>query len=308
MPAKTWSTDCVRPEQGLSYWREAVCEAVLNVVPQASRERFRASISGQSFGSLRFASFSSTRHFIVREPAQARRAEDDHYLISFQRSGRSGLEQGGRSFWLEPSEIGLMDGAQPFRVSFPAPVSRILAVVPRRRLETRAPWLRDRTLRKISAASPFAVMAREHMAALAGGALDRAQAELLTDNLCNLLALATAEGPREQLHPDTALQAILAWCRQNLADPDLNPRAAAAHFGISLRTLHQRFETTGQSFSRWLLEARLEECHRLLADPHMRGRTISDIAFGAGFGDLSHFSKAFRTRFGETPRDRRNGH
>ena len=106
----------------------------------------------------------------MRDPVQARRGDDDHCLISFQRSGRSGMEQGGRSFWLEPAEIGVMDGARPFRVAFPAPVSRILAVVPRGRLETRAPWLRGRTLRKIAATSPFAAMARQHMAALASAA------------------------------------------------------------------------------------------------------------------------------------------
>jgi AraC family transcriptional regulator, positive regulator of tynA and feaB len=29
--------------------------------------------------------------------------------------------------------------------------------------------------------------------------------------------------------------------------------------------------------------------------------TVSQIAFGAGFNDLSHFTKAFRARFGMPP-------
>jgi AraC-like DNA-binding protein len=37
----------------------------------------------------------------------------------------------------------------------------------------------------------------------------------------------------------------------------------------------------------------------------MKERTISAIAFAAGFGDLSHFNRAFRRHFGKTPSDTR---
>jgi AraC-like DNA-binding protein len=40
-----------------------------------------------------------------------------------------------------------------------------------------------------------------------------------------------------------------------------------------------------------------------LCDPALRNRTISDIAFSWGFVDASHFSRAFKARFGCTARD-----
>jgi AraC-like DNA-binding protein len=43
----------------------------------------------------------------------------------------------------------------------------------------------------------------------------------------------------------------------------------------------------------------------LLRDPRRFGRRISEIAAEAGFTDLSHFSRAFRRRFGMTPSDAR---
>ncbi|WP_162826914.1 helix-turn-helix domain-containing protein [Pseudolabrys taiwanensis] len=309
MSAKTWSTDSVRAREGLSFWRDAVCEAVLNVVPEAPGETFRASLSGQAFGLLRFAAFSSTGHFIVREKGHVNRASDDHYLISLQQRGSSGLEQGGDPYWLAPGEVGIVDGTRPFRVRFPSAVSRLLAVVPRQRIEARAPWLRRGPSRKVAASSPYVDLVRRHLVELASGSLDAHQAELLTDNLCNLLALATApQGPVEDMPSATQTEAIMAYCRARLSDLTLNPRAVAAQFGISLRTLHLRFEQTGASFGRWLLESRLQECRRILSDPAQHGRTISEIAYAAGFGDLSHFSKAFRARFGEAPRDLRKGH
>jgi transcriptional regulator GlxA family with amidase domain len=38
----------------------------------------------------------------------------------------------------------------------------------------------------------------------------------------------------------------------------------------------------------------------------MVDRTISEVAISAGFRDLSHFSRAYRERFGNSPREERN--
>lgn len=306
--AKIWSTDSVRPRDGLSFWREAVCEAVLNVAPEAPGSGFRASLSGQSFGRLRFASFSSTGHYIVREKTHVNRASDDHYLVSLQQAGRSLFQQGDATWRLAPGEVGIVDGTRPFRVSFPDPVSRFLAVVPRQRVEARAPWLRGGAL-MIGSSSPYIELVRHHLAALGSRALEPHEADMLTDNLCNLLALSTApQASCDDGIVATQIEAIMAYCQARLGDADINPRAVAARFGISPRTLHLRFEETGLSFGRWLLERRLLACHNALSDAAQRDRTISDIAFAFGFGDLSHFSKAFRARFGNTPRDVRKGH
>ena len=43
--------------------------------------------------------------------------------------------------------------------------------------------------------------------------------------------------------------------------------------------------------------------HRMLTDPRYVARSISAIAFEAGFGDLSYFNRTFRRRYGATPSD-----
>ena len=49
--------------------------------------------------------------------------------------------------------------------------------------------------------------------------------------------------------------------------------------------------------------ARLARAHRMLTDPRHVGRPVSAIAFDVGFGDLSHFNRTFRRRYGATPSD-----
>jgi AraC-like DNA-binding protein len=303
---RTWSTASVGAGEEFSFWHEAVCQAVLNVSTEAPSDRFQARISSQSFDGLRFAVFTSTRHEIVRSRAHIARSAEEHYLVSFQHSGQSRISQDDDAFLLDPGEIAILDGQKPFRVAFPAPVRRVIAVIPRRTLDTRAPWLRKAPFRKLATRSPYGDLARRHLLELAGRdqGLGAIEASLLTDNLCNLLALATAQDPtRQARQPLVQLEEVLAFCRRNLSDPDLSPHLVAAHCGISVRTVHLRFEQVGQTFSRWLIENRLEACQRALRDPRQIGSGISEIAYRWGFGDLSHFNKAFRKKLGMTPRE-----
>ncbi|HXW29701.1 MAG TPA: helix-turn-helix transcriptional regulator [Xanthobacteraceae bacterium] len=97
------------------------------------------------------------------------------------------------------------------------------------------------------------------------------------------------------------LAAVLRAIESRSADPGLNAVAMAAALGVTPRYIHLLLEETGRSFTHHLLEWRLEHAAALLRDPRWRERRIADIAAEAGFTDLSHFSRAFRCRYGATP-------
>jgi len=61
-------------------------------------------------------------------------------------------------------------------------------------------------------------------------------------------------------------------------------------------------EGTGDNFTHYLRERRLQHCWTDLANPAEAHRSVSDIAFGCGFSDAAHFSRSFRDRFGMSPR------
>jgi AraC-like DNA-binding protein len=141
------------------------------------------------------------------------------------------------------------------------------------------------------------------MLALAGSpAMSESATALMMENLCNLLALASATGiPAGRLQPELQIEAMLAFCRQHLHEAELKPQRVADRLGVSLRTLHSRFKTVGSTFGQWVLEERLKACAMSLRDESQRGVNISEIAYRWGFNDLSHFNKSFRARFGRTP-------
>ena len=304
-----WSTDSIREAERFSFWREVVCKSMLHVSTESTPEQFSGRMSGRSFGKLRFASFDCTAHELVRTRQQVARMPEDYYVVTLHLQGRSQFSQGDEAIALEANEIAIVDGKRPFHIAFMEPVRRASAVIPHAMIDRRAPWLRSGLRRKIAANSPFADLIRRHLLQLAGNglALGETEAALLTDNLCNLLALATARDVKPgRLQPELMLDAVLAYCRQELNNPQLTPARVAAHFGISVRTLHSRFQQRGQSFGRWLLENRLEACGKALRNPHFHCDSISEIAYRWGFNDLSHFNRAFRSRFGVPPRQWRS--
>jgi AraC-like DNA-binding protein len=97
------------------------------------------------------------------------------------------------------------------------------------------------------------------------------------------------------------LQAILAEIARRFGEPNFSLDDVAAALGISRRYVQKLLDGTGKSFTEHLAECRLELAFAMLTDPHHLHSAIIDIAFGVGFGDVSHFNRTFRRRFGETP-------
>jgi AraC family transcriptional regulator, positive regulator of tynA and feaB len=132
--------------------------------------------------------------------------------------------------------------------------------------------------------------------------------EPLARDLVNLtaLSLGSTEEARMGQHRSARrglYAAIVTFIEANLADPLLSAPTVAAHFGISIRYLHRVFEETDRTFGQAVLERRLLRCAKDLgAAVDVR---ISDVAFRWGFGDISHFNRSFRQRFGFSPREYR---
>ncbi|MFT4190189.1 MAG: transcriptional regulator FeaR [Comamonas sp.] len=94
---------------------------------------------------------------------------------------------------------------------------------------------------------------------------------------------------------------------QSLSDPLLSPARIAARTGVSVRQLYRLFEESGDSIARYIQRARLQRAAVELRGSLAAARSITDIAFGCGFNDAAHFSRAFRKQFGLSPREYRCG-
>jgi AraC-like DNA-binding protein len=98
------------------------------------------------------------------------------------------------------------------------------------------------------------------------------------------------------------LSAALDHIAARFCDPELSVVAIAREMRISPRYLQRLLVSSGPSFTARITELRLQRAFTLLTEARDSKRQISDIAFQAGFTDISHFNRLFRSRFGDTPR------
>jgi AraC-like DNA-binding protein len=307
---RIWSTDQVPLRERFSYWREVVCNATAGLFgtpTEASPGVFSAHVAFRSCGPFRFmVAEAKTNYWVARTHRDVARAPSDYYAIYLQLSGETISFRGEEFIQLHAGDIGFC-APQAYRAEHGGRCA--IAMVPGAMIERRAPWLRGRPHRKLASNARFANHLRLHMMEFVDDVapLGATETSLLAESLCNLWALAAADGiPSRRLEPELQIEALLAFCRENLHDADLSPQQAADHLGISVRTLHSRFRQIGQTFGHWLLENRLRGCGNALRDPNQRTLNISEVAYRWGFNDLSYFNRAFRAHFDMTPGEWRN--
>jgi AraC-like DNA-binding protein len=132
--------------------------------------------------------------------------------------------------------------------------------------------------------------------------------EAVATHLTELIAFSLGSGvlPAHDRSVGAArMQAIKADIERHLTDRGLSASVVAGRHGITTRYLHKLFEQERQTYSRFVLDRRLDLAHRLLGNPRFADRSVSAIAHDTGFGDLSYFNRTFRRRFDTTPSEAR---
>ncbi|MDR0533202.1 MAG: AraC family transcriptional regulator [Verrucomicrobiales bacterium] len=123
------------------------------------------------------------------------------------------------------------------------------------------------------------------------------------DHLCERLILETLLPPITT-EDQIIRQIILHLQKHPHQTPDFS-KLAWQH-GMSLSTLRRRWwQTMKQTPARYLIDLRIRQSSRMLAETH---RSIAEIASAAGFEDAFYFSRRFKLETGITPSEYRRRH
>ena len=316
-PARTrrhevWRTADVAEGERFTYFREAVCEAFMDLSPEHDRSRpFDAVVESIPLADGAVNRVRGTPHHVRRTKAQIGRSLEQCFFLNIQLKSECVIEQRGREVRLAPGQVALFGSDLPFRIYHPPDEDMSVASfwLPRGLVEESFPDRRIPGIRRVSD-DPFLgplIVAAARTLNRGGRALGAADAGLLLESMIRLSARAAARRSDGGGAPETVgpalLAAVLEYAEGRLHDPDLTVAEVAARFGISKRYVHKLFEPTGQSFSRHVLARRLERAAADLTAPELARTPIAGIAYRNGFSDLSWFNRRFKARYGATPRD-----
>ena len=236
----------------------------------------------------------------------------DELFFGVNLSGRSAALQRQREITFKDGEAVLFSGANGgFSVVRPTLVRFVGLRMSQKRLAPFARGQDDSSMRVIPAnVAPLGLLA-SYVGAIANMAesMSTEMSGVIAAHLHDLVALSL--GPTRDAVAAAAgslraarLQAIKRDVAARLLDdPDLTVAAIAARHQVTPRYVHKLFERDGMTFTRFVLEQRLDHACRRLRNPQFSARSISSIAYDVGFGDLSYFNRVFRRRYGATPSD-----
>jgi AraC family transcriptional regulator, positive regulator of tynA and feaB len=302
---QSWSTEHLQPGRALSYWRDVICENLLQMHIQSSQERaFFGHIEKHAFGPIKANFISVSEQKVWRERTAACNAKDHLFHLIHVRKGVQLAEQHGRNLKVEAGDCLLIDCLAGFEFDFPQGVEALVLEIRRDWLKGWLPAPEDAAARLIDGRSGWGATLASALGNItpttvgASGLPPTAVAE----QIVSLLGLAAAtDDPSPTSHKRALLRRVTETIRERCHEPDLDPATVAAALGLSRRYVHLLFASAGTTFSQELYACRLHRAQRLLCDKRFDGLGIAEIAWNCGFSEPSHFTRRFRERFGSPP-------
>ncbi|MEL6794487.1 MAG: helix-turn-helix domain-containing protein, partial [Pseudomonadota bacterium] len=243
---------------------------------------------------------------VQRDVGSIREDPGDHYFLVLQERGSARMCQGDQAAPLASGDMFIVDSTRESAFLYgPEPSLQLSVHLPREEMRRRFGWRLTGGV-AIEDREPLALAMKAVLAKLLVTSEPAAQAHLVEAlyNLFGALLTERATGEIDRLDADSRIvQRANALIALHYRDPSYTTARLAEHVGVSLRRLQRAFRAVGETPHERLQEARLVAVRRsLIATTRAEGGdTVTGLAFGAGFSDLSTFYRAFRKRYGETP-------
>lgn len=296
----------------LEDWQDIISSWMVPLVVQATAPReFHAEIKSRVLGDIFISEISTTDHSVERTRALIALGDKRYFKLSLQLEASCTVSQDGRSAVLLPGDMAIYDTDRPYSVTAEGDSKFITVTFPQNLIDLPLPVARELTGVRIAGDGGLAKIVGPFIANLVSnlGDLSLHSGVRLIHNALDLLGtvlytqIDSETTDVQRSHRTALVQEIRTYIDEHLSDPDLAPDAIAAANFISTRHLHGIFGQQGVTVSAWIRARRLEHCRRELSDPLFADRPVSAIAVRWGFLDASHFSRLFRSTFGEAPTD-----
>ena len=293
----------------MEFWRRFVCSHVADIDCWVDRQAdFQGHIHTYAFGRMSLSKLNADPHWVGRAGDRIDRARNDYFLVIFQMSGSAQYSQNGYDSLLRKGDFVLYEPRLPYEMTLCDRFEHLTLRLPRSAFlslsnslaEIVGPPVRAQTfggelvgrlltatVRRIPNLPPRATYV---------------YAESVADLIVHAIAQEVAGCPR-QLRPTRGY--TLAQAKQfildNLHRDDLSLRMISDRVGVSARQINRLFRAEGTSTGQWIKGMRLERCAATLVDSESISIALSQVAFDAGFNDISHFCRDFKHRYGLSP-------
>jgi AraC family transcriptional regulator, positive regulator of tynA and feaB len=301
-----WSAKPCNPNQPFGTWADDLAAAFVQLEPRRVAEApFRGSILRKDADPIKVSHVTAAPHSVLRLQSHIVRNAVDLCFVNLQLDGIGRYTQRDHEQICGPGDLAFVDTTEPFEIANIRDFQLFCFAVPRHLLPNFFP---ERLRLKMSTTDTGRALSRT-LAGYAELCLSSLHSpELLALSGAHIVDLIShapsmlAEGPPESINMPVLLSMMLDHIDRYIDDPSLSARSLALKFRCSERYVHKLFSTTGHSVGEHINDKRVQLCTRNLLDGQRR-RTIAEIAFAAGFRDISYFNRLFKRSHGMAPQE-----
>ena len=296
----------------LHRWNEFVSEtfAIMHVQPR-DLDEFSAKLTRIRIGELGLIWYTTSASSGLVDVGRAGAWSSQHgdsFLFAVQEEGTVFGNYLGREIVSRPGDMVLLDTSRSWQITSDTPVSATAVKIPPSALLGLVPDPEQICGIRLSRDDP--------QTALASSLILRLKAAVEADPLADwsgfenvlLATIGAALKRAPQIAPPSSELGKLrrqacTIVERNLDDPQLSSASIATSLGTNTRRIQRVFGEMGTTPRNYILERRLNAAAELLRRTGQHDLTITEIAYSVGFGDLSHFDRQFRRRWGMSPRE-----
>ncbi|MET0541666.1 MAG: helix-turn-helix domain-containing protein [Variovorax sp.] len=310
LPAESFVPGKGPLQEQLARWRDCVGPALdVSVADEDMPQSWTTHTTGWNLGGVMVVRGHYDPQTLTRSASSIARDKLDHYVLHLNQSQHAmHLDANGRRITVGPRQLLVSDFAQPRSVFCQGDILTVF--IPRASLDALMP--REFDLHGVVPTGACSTILASHLQSLST-LLPRITRKEAPDAMVATLQLLAASlaptidmlGLARPAVEGALMRQIRQYMEDHLSEEDLGADSICAHFRISRSTLYRLFEAEGGVLN-YLQDRRLVRIHGLLASPTQRSY-LGRIAADNGFKSATHFSRAFRAKFGYSPRETRTG-
>ena len=296
--AEIFKTDGVPFSRRLRYWNEIANTTFGAIAIDARTRDFTGNLQRRRLGELAIVDVTSTPAHVHGGSSR----DAGSWFLLLNEHGSARFVQGGREALLQTGELTALRADQPYRIEFSQRNRCLVLKVPN--IPSTLDLDAHTAVRHYLAETALLCAFVRRVTAIEDGSSGCISLTRLAQDLA-ALTWPTSTGR-------TRVRSMMHWRQRafdtvanRINDPDLSAATLARKLDVSVRFVHLIFASAGYTASAYILEKRLEQAAHILRENP--AASITNVAFEAGFADLSRFCRTFRKRFGVSARRYRAG-
>lgn len=307
-----FSTKDVAAKDRFAYWKDIVCNNVINVDCEKTHADadFNGRLRVENYSDVILSEMHSQACRFIRNTEHIHKTKNDFILVTLRLNSKARKTLDAKSYNVTSGDISIYHGTRASRLNVNDNVDALIYQFPINHLYKFIKHPEDLHGSLISNKSQLGKLISNYILTLATeiGRIAPATVPVIFDNFLQLLFLGLTSDKQNDMHAECAQLPLLTQIKDyitlNLANPLLSPEYIARNFRISLRYLYNLFENDDATLCQFIMNERLILANKRLLQESST-KSISEIAFDSGFNNVSHFCKIFKKKYNVTPSELR---